>query len=247
MKTKHYYYFKDFEFSSLNKENWDKLRTNNTNDHFSIEKTQNDYEENCERSIEYKKSAQVIVDLLKKYKLDNKLVSLGCGKGILEYHIKKICPYIFMKCTDYTEKGIELLRKVFVNCDEFLVFDMLNQKEYNLLQTDRQTDRQTVILYRLSTEFSIEKWKKIFDYLYDAEVDNIIFVPSDASKIEDIIKAKIFNVINFVRGRKETFCGWLYSEGEYNKMFRGNGKKRKYVIKEIEHLDKMSFYLLSRV
>lgn len=59
MKTKHYYDFggrlhSKFQGVELNKGNWDALRMDAVEGSFSLERSVEEYEENCEKSTEYK-------------------------------------------------------------------------------------------------------------------------------------------------------------------------------------------------
>ena len=70
------------------------------------------YEQNCRNSVLYEISARSIADILKKYECKH-IVTLGAGKGILEWHLKKQMPELYVECTDYAKSAIEKLKKVF--------------------------------------------------------------------------------------------------------------------------------------
>lgn len=226
MKVRHYYNFERNDFKELNKSKWDMLRTEKVSGPFSIERVCDKYENNCEASLEYKEAAREICEIIAGYKSNGKrLVSLGCGKGIVEWHIKKMMPNLYLKCTDYAREGLELLEKVFVECDEFCVFDMLKSEDYKVLKKD-----DIVLMYRISTEFTLSQWKSIFSRLYDVGIDNIIFVPTEIMTIRIALNEKKRQFMNWIRGKENTFCGWLYSYDEYPKIFRGIDGKAKYEI-----------------
>lgn len=122
MRTKHYYRFEEniqdkMQEDCLNQNNWDILRIDEKESPFSIEKDVESYERNCKNSISYENAASQIVSLINKYDSisnKNKVLSLGCGKGILEWHLKEMMPDWAIECTDYTEQAINQLKKVFV-------------------------------------------------------------------------------------------------------------------------------------
>lgn len=162
MKIRHYYFFdREKAMDTLSAENWDKLRLDEKPGPFSIERNIDDYERNCTISVGYHEAAEAIVRLWDEYKLGKRLVSFGCGKGIVEWHIKKLMPELYIKCTDYATESLELLKKVFVECDEFKKFDMLSTDDYKELRQD-----EALLMYRVSTEFSFEQWKEVFERLY---------------------------------------------------------------------------------
>lgn len=131
MKAKHYYLFEKriqnkFQGNSLNKENWDILRMDETENVFAIKKSIESFEKNCMVEEKYKKVAKLIYDLLESSEVDfKKIISLGVGKGILEWHLKRLRPEIIVECTDYTKGAVKQLKQLFVNLDSAYPFDML--------------------------------------------------------------------------------------------------------------------------
>ena len=247
MKIKHYYAFdkeiqQENDFEKLNSANWDILRTDNAPGPFSIEKEISAFEENCKVSSNYKEAADVICRLIKEHNLGNRLVSLGCGKGIVEWHIKKNMPELHVKCTDYAQKGIEQLSKVFVDCDEFGTFDMLLGDYGEWAKTG-----DILLMYRVSTEFSAEQWQSIFDRIYNSKINYIIFVPAELMTLGIAIGEKGRLLFNLLSGKKVTFCGWMYSQKEYVRFFGGKDGKPKYRIIALEKYKDTGAFALQRV
>lgn len=200
---------------SLDMDNWETLRTYEDGGPFSIERTRKSWVNNCENKVDYRNVAAKVVDLLK----DNgwkKVTSLGVGKGILEYHLKKMMPTLEVVCTDYTKSSLEALSKLFVECSRFQTFDML-QDDYSLLK-----ESDVVIIYRLSTEFTKEQWKDLFSKMYVSRVENIIFIPTELLSIRICIDEKVRYFLNVLQHRRNTFCGWMYTRKEFLKIFKGN-------------------------
>ncbi|MCH5266999.1 MAG: hypothetical protein J1E62_01535 [Lachnospiraceae bacterium] len=226
MKIKHYFsfdkkHYKKNGFKKLSSANWDILRTENAPGAFSIEKEISAFEENCKTSVSYKETAEIICNFIKKHELGNRLVSLGCGKGIVEYHIKQIMPEVHIKCTDYAKKSIEQLAKVFIDCDEFDTFDMLSGDYGTWGGTG-----DILLMYRISTEFSTEQWQLIFDKIYNANIQYVIFVPTEIMTLRIALKEKAMLLHNILSGNKITFCGWMYSYKEYLKFFGYNNNTK---------------------
>ena len=165
MILKHYYSFgndlvQNMNLNKLDLYGWETLRNNHKSPKdFSIEKTRKDWLRNCARKSGYRKSAQIVCRIINKHKW-KKAVSLGVGKGILEYHIKKIIPELDLKCTDFTPDSLKLLSQVFTENDRFSTFNMLEDNYDNLAKED------VIIINRLSTEFSRKQWNEIFKKLY---------------------------------------------------------------------------------
>ena len=161
MIIEHYEVFKtQFDSSELNQKNWDILRTESGESAYAIEDSTKEYERNCKEAVSYEISSKYIADILKKQRCKH-VVSLGVGKGILEWHLKKQMPELYIECTDYAESAIEKLKTVFVDGDDFHRFDML-KGDYQIFNKDA-----FFIMYRVSEEFCYSDWCKIFEGKWD--------------------------------------------------------------------------------
>lgn len=243
MKTRHYYQFDKkiqtrFQGDTLDKKNWDILRMDEREGAFSIEQSIERYEENCMRSDTYKEAANIIYNLLLSKKLlYRKIISLGVGKGILEWHLKKMDPQLIIECTDYTESAIERLKPIFGE-DIVYQFDML-EGDYS------QLDKNAIlIMYRVSTEFDLRTWRKIFGQIYAAGISYIVYIPTGLDGLKEMLKEKITHVKNIIKNRKDIQCGWLYSENEYPKMFKESNGKILYFIKSRIYFNNTAVFFL---
>lgn len=240
MKTKHYYGFEPdvssrFYGDSLNSDNWDVLRTDDRESPFAIEKNMEIYEKNCMASARDKDAVQRVCQLLEDVEV-NKVISLGAGKAILEWHLKKMKPELAVECTDYTEKAIERLKNVFKDMDSSYRFDMLNGN-YSELDINA-----VFLMNRVSTEFSIDEWYRIFESMHGAGILYIIFIPTGLDNCWSMLKEKLFFLLNILRRRRNICCGWLYSENEYLRMFSMGG----YSIEKRLEFDGTAAFLLKR-
>jgi len=237
MKYKHYACFekelsKNMVGDSLNMKNWKALRISEINSPYTFEKTVENYEKNCIKSISYINIAKIICEILKNEKpLSKNVISLGVGKGILEWAIKNICPDIKVTCTDYESETIESLKKLFINLDNAFIFDMINDN-YTVFDDD-----SIVLMHRISTEFNKYEWMKIFNSLYNANIQYVIFIPAELANVFTYIKEQIMRLYGKLQSKKEYFCGWCYSEKEFIDIFKGTQPyflyniKNKYVVK----------------
>jgi len=244
MKQKHYYTFDKsiqakFSENELNRSNWDILRNSEDNGDFSIEKTVEAYEENCRKQSAYADAANIIIDMIKEKDLvPNGIVSVGVGKGILEWHIKQVCPNIRVECTDYTKEALEKLGAVLKNVDSIQEFDMING-DYTVFPSG-----SIILMFRVSTEFDRKQWDAVFAKMYGAGIENIIYVPTEVASLRHMLSEKKNHIKNVLRGRKDTFCGWLYSENEFINMFSGKGSKPMYDIVKAVSLNDTCVYML---
>lgn len=246
MIGKHYYAFEkdiqdSFTENSLNQNNWDILRMTG-NKAFSIEKDIDSYEKNCLDAVDYMNAAKRISDCINSQKIDKqKIVSLGVGKGILEWHLKRMLPEFYIECTDYTINSLLQLKKVSPQMDSIKQFDILNGN-YSELDVN-----SIFLMYRLSTEFSFDQWCTIFKKLYEAGIQNIIFIPTGLDGIMSIIKEYIKHWINVITEKKDILCAYLYSENEYLKMFHAAKSTQLYSIQEKVYFDNTALFYLRRL
>lgn len=237
MRGKHYYYFglQHYEegmlFNELDVKMWDKLRCENIKTPFSIERTKEDYETNCKNRIDYYDKAKIICDNIEA----ERVVSLGVGTGILEWHMKNLKDDMELVCSDYTEGALKLLQNV-TNCSEFKVFDMYADDYRWMVQFDY------VIMHRLDTEFSFDSWKKIFYKMYHANVKRIIFIPSLHNTTESISAEEKWHQEIQAKGYHDTFCGWLYTRDEWVRMWDGH-----YCIDKSIDYEDTTIYFLKRL
>lgn len=246
MKAKHYYMFNErileqFQGNSLNKDNWDILRIDDEPGPFSIERDIESYERTCMSASEYEYAAEQIQDLLMSKQMDaRKMISLGAGKGILEWHLKRKMPEMIIECTDYTVKAVQQLKSVFKFLDAAYPFDML-KGDYSLLD-----ENAVFLMYRVSTEFGVNEWYSIFESMHKAQILSIIFVPTELASLGDMIGENIEHIKNVMKGKRDICCGWLYSEREFLKIFKGKGNKALYVVKDKIYFDNTAIFVLER-
>ena len=238
MIIEHYASFRTkLKSSALNQENWDILRTKSTEMAYAIEDSIEEYERNCMGSKAYELSAGKIVELLSRYNCKH-IVGLGSGKGILEWHIKRYKPDMYVECTDYAKASVEKLEKVFTRCDGFHCFDML-QGDYTLFGRD-----VCFILYRVSEELNYEDWCRVFEKMHAQGVSNIIFIP-DMLATEALAEKMAKAHARYIeKGRESIFCGWIYSEEILEEMFAAGRYK---IIEKHPVGDLMMYYLQAKL
>lgn len=102
-------------------------------------------------------------------------------------------------------------------------------------------DYDAFLMFRVSTEFGTQEWDNIFGRIVAAGIRKVVFVPAELMTVKDIageiyrwIKAKL-------RGEESVFCGWLYSEGEFHKMF-----SRHFQIERRKYIYNTGIYVLGR-
>ncbi len=216
MKMKHYYDFSpitDYDMKNLDKKNWDYIRTNTMNNAFAIESSHAEFAMNCNSSKHYNEVADIICKQLKTYNTQS-LVSFGVGKAQLEFLIKEKMPNLHLICTDFAPNTVNELRDIFIEADTIEVFDLL-EDDFSLYRNE------VVLLNRLSAEFTIQQWEKIFINLENANIEYVYFIPESLLNIKTIFTKIIVSTKRFLLAKKykKTFCGWIYSASELRKIW----------------------------
>lgn len=231
MKVKHYATIKtDLGSDKLDKEAWERLRMDTSESAYCIEDSVDLYEQNCKKYSIYCNSAKTICKILKQNNCRH-IITVGTGKGILEWYIKKYMPDLYVECTDYAEETIDKLKKVFADCDDLHAFDML-EGDYGSFNKEA-----FVIFFRVSTELNYKQWRQCFKKMHDAGIRNIIFVPDEIASVSVAKREITTHMKNRLKKKKDTFCGWIYSADEYRKLFQKSGYQAvKKVKSDILHL-----------
>ena len=217
MIIRHYEVFKsELGSQELNQENWDVLRTESKESAYAIEDNVEQYEKNCLSCVSYEVAAGRILDVLKEHHCGH-VVSMGIGKGILEWHLKRQMPELIVEGTDFAVRAVEKLKKVFPACDALHCFDML-RGDYRMFPPDA-----FFIFYRVSEEFCYEDWRHIFTAMRSQRVLNIVYIPDMLATRQLAERLERSRAHNQKQGRKETFCGWIYSEDTLEELFCAGG------------------------
>ena len=237
----HYYRFpkhvtEKFVGDSLDKTNWDILRTDDDTPFFMIPDSKKEYDDYCATRRSYEKHASMIIDSLIEQGMsdDESICSLGIGIGILEWHILNKYSPIKLSCTDFAEEGLKKVSN-FLEATEFFAFDLCSDN-YAIL-----THFDNLLLYRMSTEFDICTWKNIFNKFYIFGCKKIVFVPTEFATLEDEKREKEAHEECIRKGEKDMFCGWLYSEEEYYDMFSAW-----YSVSSLKRVDNTGIFILER-
>lgn len=204
---KHYYYFGEktdaIGGSLIRPGSWDALRTADSGpqDDFSMPETRTAWEERSLSNTALNGRADALTDFLKpRYR---RVYSYGVGCAFLEYFLKKRDPMLFLRCSDFTPRVIERLKKVFTEADEIILFDMLSGT------WDNGGPDCVHMFHRVDTEFSDQQWRDIFKRMSRSGVENVLFVPSEYLTMKRIIVQKIKYFLYSWTGRKMTFSGFL--------------------------------------
>ena len=214
MKVKHYFVFSGDKQKSgkLDETMWGTLRTDNDNPSFRVEENIAQYEENCRKELGFKNRAYKVKKVLDRLGC-KRIISFGCGKGILEWYLKKAGNYD-LTCSDYAEPGLVRLKEVFPSCDSFLRFDLLHGSTEDISSYD------AAIMHRISTEFDTSEWRMVFENMNRAGIKYIIYIPTEVASTRFVLREIYLHVKNRLLGRKDVMCGYCYTKEEFPKFWK---------------------------
>lgn len=243
MAFKHYYSFDDeimkkLNGKKLNKENWDIIRNDEDSACFSSKKTREQFVAETEANKTYQIISENILKMISEDHLETrKIVSLGAGNGNLEYLLKKGNVNLRLEVTDYAPESITSVREYLTEADKVFVFDMFSDS-YSELGAN-----VLILMSRVSTEFAKNDWIKVFSKMQKEGIKEVLFIPTECLTLNGIVAEVRNHLIHFVKGKKSIFCGWMYTENEFKRIFKKSG----YFVKEVRSIIGTDiFYLCSK-
>ena len=210
---KHYYYFGEktdvIGGNLIRPSSWDALRTADSGpqDDFSMPESRTAWEEKSLSNTVFARRADALTDFLKPR--CRRVYSYGVGCAFLEYLLKKRDPMLFLRCSDFTPRMIERLKKVFTEADEIVLFDMLSGA------WDNGGPDCVHMFHRVDTEFNDQQWRDVFRRMSRAGVENVLFIPSEYLTVRRIVVQKIKYFLYSWTGRKMTFSGFLRTKEQF--------------------------------
>jgi hypothetical protein len=225
---KHYQMFGDSRLknNSLNfMESWDTLRSSNP--HFSIPETREEWLSASEAKVVKDGQDKGLVSRAKDIsvlfanKKINSVFSAGVGGAGLEYQIKKNLPGIKMVCSEYSPQNVSMLKKVFTECDDVILFDIL-KGDWNFVKENYLKDANSVlIIYRLDAGFTNEEWRKIFESIHNAGIKNVLYIPTGLLTLLSIWNRKKREIKWAMTRKPVSFAGHLRSKKKFQSFWRG--------------------------
>ncbi len=154
--------------------------------------------------------AMDVVKILGKENI-NSVFSVGVGGAGLEYQIKKMKPEIELVCSEYAPKSVDLLRKVFIEANSVILFDIKNGNWASVFENQKEKNN-LVLMYRIDINFSDEEMRKIFNDMSSAKVDKILIILCGKITARGIFNRSKDRLIGMLKGRKYVFSGFLRTE-----------------------------------
>jgi hypothetical protein len=245
LTVKHYYPFgeataslKDEKLNSS--ESWDALRVSHPN--FSIADERESWVRQCEMGVNkdgqdgsLNARAVAIVNLLKAYKFSS-IHSVGVGGAALEYHIKRLYPNLRMTVSDYAPKNVEILKRVFHECDSVIEFDLLS-KDWSAWGGD---ERLCIMMCRIDTELTDEQWRNVFKNMYESKIMNALYITSRILTFKYLYSEKKRYALHKLFQKDISFAGYRRTKSVFRSFWASKYQEHEFMF------GGLSGFLLSR-
>ncbi len=135
--------------------------------------------------------------------------SFGAGDARLEFLLKRENPSLQIKCSDFAPRGLERLKKVFVEVNEIVNFDMING-DWNEIDPE-----SLCLFYRVDTELNDEQWRTVLGKMRYSGIRSILFIPGQMVTLRRILHQQIKYVIFRLMGKKMIFSGYMRTKNKF--------------------------------
>ena len=202
----------------LSAEAWDVLRQEHP--FFSISSDRKEWLTTSEVVIpkdgQDKRLVERAYDVVKLVQQKNiaKIFSVGVGGAALEYQIQKQLPNISIVCSDYSALTVERLKKVFIESDEIIQFDV-RQGNWKEIQERYLGENGLCLMYRIDAGFSDKEWSKIFQALSQAEIRNILVIPTGMLTLLSMYNRKKREILWFFKKIPSVFSGYVRTKKRF--------------------------------
>lgn len=237
MTVRHRYPFRStLEFAGGNlgsPQDWDRLREGDPN--FGFGGSREAWIQRAESFNSLARQAGEIVRLLHGWGVE-KLVSVGVGTAVLEYHIQSLDPALLLRCGDYAPSSLEVLRRFFRECRSIELMD--------LRRTNWITDpeHEAVLLNRVDTELSDAEWRAVFSELRAKHVRRILLIPCGLLTPAALGREVLTLGRALVRRLPLTNAGYLRTESRLQQLFSPG-----FVRTEVRPVGDLPIWVLERV
>lgn len=207
------------KYGELNfSESWDVLREEHP--FFSI--SQNREEWLAASELQVKKDGQDAdlrqraIDIAKLITANRfeRIFSVGVGGAALEYQLKKLLPKVPIVASDYSQVTVNTLRKVFVECDDIVQFDLLHG-DWGVVQKKYLGDRGLCLMYRVDASFSDDEWKAVFKNMAAAGIANILVIPTGTLTMLSVYNRKLREVKWLLKRIPIIFSGYVRTKWRF--------------------------------
>lgn len=130
-------------------------------------------------------------------------------------------PGITMVCSEYSQKNVDILKKVFIESSDIVTFDIVKGDWKQIKDFYLHDYTSTLLMYRLDAGFTNKEWREIFESIFSSGIDRIIYIPTTLLTVLSIFNRKKRELEWFIKKEQISFCGYLRTQKEFESFWSG--------------------------
>jgi hypothetical protein len=167
--------------------------------------------------------ARAVAELLRGWNAD-RIVAVGAGTGSFEFLLKSFSPQLVIRCGDWGEETLALLKERFV--------EAASVERMDLRSTDWVRDPdEVVLLNRVDMEMSDEEWRAVFVRLAAKKVRRVLWIPCGLLTAGSLVVEVRGVAAGLVRRRRLFRSGYLRTPDRMVDLFAPAYERRELIRK----------------
>jgi hypothetical protein len=201
--------------SLLSEGAWDSIRVGGSSGgpaDFFLPENREQWLEVCRVSAHASATAADIAAIVRAHGCRS-ILSVGVGRGCVEYHLKMLLPEVLMTCTECSEAVVGRLRAVFTECDHVSCMD-LRRAEFRDVDGDC-----LLLLNRVDTELGDDEWRRVFERLAAGGVRRVLVVATGLLTWDSCLREWAQRVLGLLRGQRLVFAGYTRTGSRFRDLW----------------------------
>jgi hypothetical protein len=217
--THRYPFTRDLNFAGgalASPDAWDRLRGSDPD--FGFGGSRDEWIRRARSFPSLERQATQIVTLLRQWGV-TRMVSVGVGTAVLEFHVQTQYPELMLRCGDYAPSSLDILRRCFTECRSIEVMDLRDPRWIS------DPEHEVVLLNRVDTELTDDDWRRVFTHLRRQGVARILWIPCGLLTAKALLR-ELQTVVRAVLGRRPlTKAGYFRTAGRMRQLFRAGYRR----------------------
>jgi hypothetical protein len=186
----------------LSSSSWDALRLETQGTPYAIPEDRSTWIQQCDSERSLKQRAEALVDLFHRLGV-SRILSVGCGRACLEFHVKRTDDGLYLACTDYAPRSVAALERNFLECDFVDNFDM---------RADAwPSDFDLFLLHRVESQLDDGELNVAFKRMHHSCVRYVLLMPDMIVSPRDWIRERVKGLLHFAGDKRFVFDGYVRS------------------------------------
>lgn len=162
--------------------------------------------------------ARDIADVLAAQRIQ-RIFSVGSGGAALEYQLKQLMPELHIVCSDYSTVTVEALKKVFIECDDVIQFD-IQKGNWSEVRERYIKEDGLCLIYRIDAGLSDGEWCEIFKRMADSGVARTLIIPTGTLTLLSVYNRKSRELKWRLNGTPIVWSGYIRTKKRFQEQWR---------------------------